>query len=251
MYNGRTCTLIVPTKNEANNLGRLLPLIPEFIDEIIVVDANSKDNTSEIVKNSNKAIKLVNQQSKGKGGALAKGLSISRGDFTFMIDADGSMDPDELVLFAKELSSGCSIVKGSRFLESAGSDDITKFRQFGNNFLTKLANLLYKVRWTDLAYGYAGFSRNAIETLNLINLDNKIPSNFSTRKMAYGQGFEIETLIFCRAVRRGLQVKEIPSWERERWEGDSNLKSIPDGIRALTALLVERFTNAYRPSSLD
>jgi hypothetical protein len=69
--------------------------------------------------------------------------------------------------------------------------------------------------------------------------------------MAYGQGFEIETLIFCRAVRRGLQVKEIPSWERERWEGDSNLKSIPDGIRALTALLVERFTNAYRSSSLD
>jgi glycosyltransferase involved in cell wall biosynthesis len=251
MFQGRTCALIVPTKNEAKNLSRLLPLIPEFIDEIIVVDANSKDNTFEVVQNSNRAIKLVNQQSKGKGGALAKGLSMSNADLTFMIDADGSMDPIELVEFAKDLTSGCAIVKGSRFLANAGSDDITKFRQFGNNALTRLANLLYRVEWTDLAYGYAGFTKNAIETINLINLDKKIPSNFSTRKMAYGQGFEIETLIFCRAIRRGLRVKEIPSWERERWEGDSNLKSIPDGIRALSALFVERFTNAYLPSNSD
>jgi hypothetical protein len=69
--------------------------------------------------------------------------------------------------------------------------------------------------------------------------------------MAYGQGFEIETLIFCRAVRRGLVVKEIPSWENNRWEGDSNLKSIPDGLRALTALLLERITNKYQPYDLN
>jgi hypothetical protein len=56
-----------------------------------------------------------------------------------------------------------------------------------------------------------------VKTLNLDNLDFKIPSRISIRNMAYGQGFEIETLIFCRAVRRGLDVIEIPSWENQRW----------------------------------
>jgi hypothetical protein len=103
---------------------------------------------------------------------------------------------------------------------------------------------------TDLAYGYAAFNKSAIKTLNIDNIDFKIPSRFSIRNMAYGQGFEIETLIFCRAVRRGLVVKEIPSWENQRWEGDSNLKSIPDGLRALAALVLERITNKYRPNDM-
>jgi hypothetical protein len=109
---------------------------------------------------------------------------------------------------------------------------------------------MYKVKWTDLAYGYAAFNKKAVKTLNLDNLDFKIPSRISIRNMAYGQGFEIETLIFCRAVRRGLDVIEIPSWENQRWEGDSNLKSIPDGFRALSALLLERFTNKQLPNDL-
>ena len=250
MFNTYTCSLVIPTKNEANNLKKLLPTIPDFIDEIIVIDANSSDNTAEVVNNFSKNIKLIKQQSKGKGGALAKGLAASNSDFTFIIDADGSMDPQELNLFAKYLSEGNAIVKGSRFLKDAGSDDITKFRQFGNYFLTQLANILYKVKWTDLAYGYAAFNKKAVKTLNLDNLDFKIPSRISIRNMAYGQGFEIETLIFCRAVRRGLDVIEIPSWENQRWEGDSNLKSIPDGFRALSALLLERFTNKQLPNDL-
>jgi hypothetical protein len=45
-------------------------------------------------------------------------------------------------------------------------------------------------------------------------------------------------------------VIEIPSWENQRWEGDSNLKSIPDGFRALSALLLERFTNKQLPNDL-
>jgi|LakMenEpi03Aug12_release.lakeMendotaPanAssembly.Ray.scaffolds.fasta_scaffold110005_2 glycosyltransferase involved in cell wall biosynthesis len=251
MFNNYTCALVIPTKNEASNLKRLLPLIPDFIDQIFVIDANSDDNTEDVVNESNKKIKLIKQLSRGKGGALAKGLASSNSDFTFIIDADGSMDPSELKLFAEYLVQGVSIVKGSRFMTNAGSDDITKFRQFGNAFLTKLANLLYRVKWTDLAYGYAAFSKSAIKTLNLDNVDFKIPSRFSIRNMAYGQGFEIETLIFCRAVRRGLVVKEIPSWENNRWEGDSNLKSIPDGLRALTALLLERITNKYQPYDLN
>ena len=82
MFNTYTCSLVIPTKNEANNLKRLLPTIPDFIDEIIVIDANSSDNTAEVVNNFSKNIKLIKQQSKGKGGALAKGLAASNSDFT-------------------------------------------------------------------------------------------------------------------------------------------------------------------------
>ena len=69
----------------------------------------------------------------------------------------------------------------------------------------------------------------------------------SRRGLSYGQGFEIETLICCRAMRRGLSVTEIPSWEGSRWEGDSNLLAIPDGIRAFTSLILERLRSKRLP----
>lgn len=226
--------------NEAENLKLLIPLIPSFIDEVIVVDGNSKDETPQVAQDSDRINLFVSQKRKGKGAALSRGFLRSSGDFVFMIDADGSMDPNELNVFAEALEQGAHLVKGSRYIGRGGSSDITVFRSTGNLGLTWIANLLYRRKWTDLAYGYAGFERKALTALEISYLDTKVAGLFSHRRMSYGQGFEIETLMFCRAVRRGMRVVEVPSWENERINGSSNLRAISDGTRALTALIVER-----------
>ncbi len=240
MINNNKISLVIPTRNEERNISRVLDLIPEFVDEIIVVDGNSTDNTIEFARTHprNPAIKV--QRSKGKGAALSLGFQHASGDHIFIIDADGSMDPAEVHVMSLTLDLGSDVVKGSRYLPGGGSSDLTPFRSFGNKFLTKWANLLFHGSWTDLAYGYIGFKRDALHYLELEYLDTKVPGALSRRGISYGQGFEIETLMCCRSLRRGLKVTEVPSWEGSRWEGDSNLVAIPDGIRALISLILER-----------
>jgi hypothetical protein len=128
-------------------------------------------------------------------------------------------------------------VKGSRYLNGGGSSDLTMFRSFGNKVLTKIANNFFHQEWTDLAYGYAAFDRKLLSSLALTNYD-ALGSLFSHK--AYGQGFEIETLMFCRAARRGIKLVEVPAYENDRIAGASNLRAIRDGVRVLIALFVER-----------
>jgi hypothetical protein len=164
----------------------------------------------------------------------------------FTIDSDGSMAPSEIELLADALGGGCSIVKGSRNLSGAGSDDITRFRNIGNNLLTKVSNRLFDGSSTDATYGFWGFTKEALDSLELNKVHKKVSGKFSHRSMAYGQGFEIELLMLCRAQRRGIKVCEVPSYERNRWSGSSNLRAITDGLRSLFAIIFERLRSSRK-----
>jgi hypothetical protein len=87
-----------------------------------------------------------------------------------------------------------------------------------------------------MAYGFAVFTRESVESLALTSFD-KLGSILGHK--SYGQGFEIETLMFCRAAKRNLKIKEIASFESDRVSGSSNLRAIRDGFRVLAALLIE------------
>jgi glycosyltransferase involved in cell wall biosynthesis len=233
-------SVIIPARNEEKNLPLILDSLPGSIDEVIVIDGNSTDDTVAVAEAHPRVSRVVVQRSKGKGAALSLGLRVASHDYVVMIDADGSMDTQEIPAFVAALEAGADVVRGSRYLPAGGSEDLTPFRSFGNRVLTGLANVLFDVKWTDLAYGYAAFRKSALEQMDVFYYDSKIGSLPFSRGMSYGQGFEIESLIFCRSARRGLMVVEIPSVEASRWHGASNLKAIPDGFRALSAILVER-----------
>lgn len=233
-------SVIIPARNEAKNLPLILDALPDGIDEVIVIDGNSTDDTVAVANAHPRVSKVVVQRSKGKGAALSLGLRVASYDFVVMIDADGSMAANEIPAFVAALEAGADVVRGSRYLPSGGSEDLTPFRSLGNKALTGLANALFDVDWTDLAYGYAAFRKSALEQMDVFYYDSKVSSLPFSRGMSYGQGFEIESLIFCRSARRGLTVVEIPSVESARWHGASNLKAVPDGFRALSAILVER-----------
>jgi len=247
MFLNKKISLVIPTKNEEKNLSLLLTQLPEFIDEIIVVDASSTDGTYELALNSEKVAKTFKQKGFGKGSALCLGAQKASGDFIIFMDSDGSMSPKEFPIILNTLiTHDADIVKGSRYLRGAGSDDLSPFRSIGNKSLLLVTKLLYKCSWTELAYGYFAFKSSTVNKLDLNEFESKVTSGFIFPKLAYGQGFEIEAVIFCRALRRNLKVLEFPSHETKRWNGTSNLKAIPDGFRVLSAIILERIRSERR-----
>lgn len=236
MFKDSSVTLLIPAKNELASLPTVLADIPDYVDEIIVIDGHSDDGTLEFALNHPRVDKVVRQRSKGKGAALSAGFASATKDLVVIIDADGSMDLSELAVFLEQFP-GCGIAKGSRYLSGGGSSDLTAFRSIGNRVLTSIANRFFDQGWTDMAYGYAVFDRTLLQGLALTNYD-ALGSMFSHK--AYGQGFEIETLMFCRAARRGIKLVEVPSYEKDRIAGASNLRAIRDGVRVLISLCVER-----------
>lgn len=236
MFRNQTVSVIIPARNEAGSLSSVIEKVPSWVDEIIVIDGNSRDQTRNISENHNRVSKTLVQKSRGKGAALSAGFSAATMDIVAIIDADGSMDPSELEFFVAKFPN-CDIVKGSRYLKGGGSSDLTFIRSIGNQSLTKLANFLFKQSWTDMAYGFAVFDQKVLQSLALTNYD-LLGSLFGHK--SYGQGFEIETLMFTRAARRGLRIIEVPSFEHDRVSGSSNLRAIRDGIRVLISIIVER-----------
>ncbi|MFM7088059.1 MAG: glycosyltransferase family 2 protein [Candidatus Paceibacterota bacterium] len=228
-------SVVIPSKNESENLKYVLPLLPKDIYEVIIVDASDNDSTKKTALSLTPKAKVIQQLGKGKGSALSAGFSYATGDVIVMLDADGSMDPREIPAYIGLLMSGADLVKGSRYIQGAHSEDITLLRSIGNQALRTIANTLFKQRWSELAYGYAAFWRDIVKPLGLDSLDHP----YSKPRMDYGHGFEIETLIFTRAAAAGLRVVEAPSVEYNRVNGESNLRTFPDGFRVLLCMLQE------------
>jgi glycosyltransferase involved in cell wall biosynthesis len=229
-------SIVVPALNEALNLSVVLPQLPE-VHEVILVDGGSVDGTVAAARRVLPGIVTVVQTRKGKGNALAAGFARVTGDIVVMFDADGSADPLEIERFVKALTDGADFAKGSRFTAGGGSADITPIRRAGNLFLNTLFNIGFKSRYSDLCYGYNAFWADMLPLLDLPDHTLAMPAN---RKMMWGDGFEIETVINCRFAAAGAKITEVPSVEKMRMFGESNLHAVSDGLRVLKTLLTER-----------
>ncbi|MGH3117099.1 MAG: glycosyltransferase family 2 protein [Gaiellales bacterium] len=217
-------SVVVPAMNEAKNLPYVLARVPADVYEVVLVDGNSTDGTVEVARELFPTVRIVGQDRRGKGNALACGFAACRGDIIVMLDADGSADPQEIAHFVRALQNGADFAKGSRFLPGGGSADITRMRRLGNAFLGSLVNLLYGTRYTDLCYGYNAFWVHCLPHMS-VDCD----------------GFEVEALINIRVAKAGLEVAEVPSYEKLRINGESNLHTFRDGFRVLKTILRERF----------
>jgi len=220
-------SLVVPALNEARNISWVLERIPDLVDEVILVDGSSTDDTVAVSRAIRPDIRVVGQDRPGKGAALRAGFAAARGEVIVMIDADRSMDPEEIERYVDQVRAGYDLVKGSRFMDSGGTEDMEAIRRWGNGVLNGLVNVLYRADFTDLCYGYVALRRDRLTDLAL-----------------RADGFEIETEIVVRALRAGLKVTEVPSFESPRAFGESNLNTWRDGQRVLRTLLRHRFARA-------
>ncbi len=233
-------SVVIPTLNEARNLPHVLGRLPDGLHEVIIVDGHSVDDTVEVARSLRPDVRVVLQNRRGKGNALACGFSAVTGDVVVMLDADGSTDPDEIPRYVAALTGGADFAKGSRFALGGGSTDITRTRAWGNRWLNRAVNLLYGTEYTDLCYGYNAFWSYCLPALELDAADR------SRSGKLWGDGFEIETIINTRVAKARFVIAEVPSFEFARLHGESNLNTWRDGSRVLWALAVERVNGRGR-----
>jgi glycosyltransferase involved in cell wall biosynthesis len=214
-------SIVIPAKNEARNLPYVLRRIPTWVSEVILVDGNSTDDTIDVAQSILPDIKIVTQDRRGKGAALRCGFAASQGDIIVMLDADGSTDPAEIPAFVGALLAGADFVKGSRFLQGGGTDDMEWYRRLGNWGFVKLVQLRFGGKFTDLCYGYNAFWRDVLDHMSLEKDD----------------GFEIETSMNIQALQAKLNIHEVASKEYRRIHGKSNLRTLPDGWRGLSTIV--------------
>ena len=214
-------SIVIPTLNEEKNIRKTITAIKKRVTfkdyEIIVSDSYSSDRTIEYAKAA--GAKIIRSKH-GKGLALRLGFAASKGKIIVSIDADMSNRPEEINLMVSAIDIGYDICMGSRFIAGGGSEDISQIRRMGNKFFVFLVNLLYNANYTDLCYGYRAFRKDVLKKLNLKS-----------------EGFGIETEISIMAKKSNLNIIEIPSFEKIRISGESNLKTFRDGYIILKTII--------------
>jgi glycosyltransferase involved in cell wall biosynthesis len=224
----KAITVIIPTLNEEATIAQLIEELQNAsFSHIVIIDGNSTDGTAEIAGELGATV--LSQNGKGKGNALRQAFNHHElNDWVVIIDADGSMNPEEITSFLAELNNGTDVVKGSRFMPDGFSEDMTLFRRIGNKFFIYMVNLLWDCGYSDLCYGYAAFKKESLAKMY---------------PLLKSKNFEIETEIFIKAKKLGLKIKEVPSGELKRKSGKSNLNAFVDGFRILKTILREALHN--------
>ena len=216
-------SIVIPTLNEGKNLSKVLKDIPKSVDEIIVVDGHSTDNTVEIAKKFGAKVIFDDV---GKGSALRKGMKATKGNIVITMDADCSHKSSEIGLLTEGIKAGFDICMGSRFIQGGGTEDMPWYRKLGNKFFVFLVNLIWDMNYSDLCYGYRSFRKTCIKKLRLKE-----------------NGFGIETEIAIKAAKKKLRVLEIPSYEKERASGEGKLRTFSDGWMILKTIITEMFSD--------
>ena len=222
---------IICTLNEEESLPHVLPKIPDWVDEILLIDGHSTDATVEIATKLFPRARVLYQTGKGKDDALKLGVNEAKGEIIVTLDADGETPPEELEHFIKPLLEGNDFVKGSRLFRKRPLK-MPHYRCFGNKVLAFTCNLLYGTRFTDICCGYNSFWKKEFLKLNL----------------SYGEkevGCSMEQQMIVRAKKAGKKIKEVPINSDGRIAGKSVIgdvkNSVNQGFRDWFLIIGERF----------
>jgi glycosyltransferase involved in cell wall biosynthesis len=224
-YDIRKVSVVVPAKNEEENIGMVLDDLNTAISksnkefEVIVVNDHSRDKTAEIAKKKGARV-IDNPGRSGKGNTLQLGFKQATGDVLVMMDADYSHRPEDLPLFLSAIEEGAGLVIGSRIW--GGSDEYTRIRALGNIILTGAFGFVFHRYLSDLLNGYKAFRRDVFD-------------NFRYSRSAY----EIEVELAVNAMRAGYKIKEVPSHERARLAGQAKSRVVVDGTKFLMKIIIE------------
>lgn len=216
-------SVIIPTLNEAVNIGRVLSEIPkESVDEILVVDGHSTDGTYELVKKLGYSV--IYQEGKGYGAAINTGVKNVAGDIIIIMDADGSANPKDIPRLLDKISEGYDVALASRYMNGGYSYDDTFLHYIGNKVFTLLCNKIHRVGVCDSLYAFMALKK---EIFNAIQMRSK--------------DLEYCMEILIKMHKAGFKMAEIPAVERKRTHGRSKVSALYHGLQILWVIIREIF----------
>lgn len=219
-------SLILLSFNEIEAAPKIFDKIPlSCADEVIAVDGGSTDGTIDFLKS--KGLRVVVQEKRGRGIAFQEGMAASKGENVVYFSLDGNEAPDDIPKLFEVLESGADISIASRMMRGAfNEEDVNwiRLRKWVNHLFSNIANILWNRGHyvTDTINGFRGISRKAF-AIACPNAD----------------GFVIEYQMSIRAMKKGLNIREIPTHEGQRLGGESTAKSFPTGIIFIRQILKE------------
>jgi glycosyltransferase involved in cell wall biosynthesis len=175
MYKTKKIGVVIPAYNEETQIRHVIETMPDFIDQIIIVDDNSKDKTIDVIKDCQKIdprITLIRHSvNKGAGGAMVTAYNYVKDqdiDVAVRMDGDGQMNPDDLPALLDPVVEGrADYSKGNRLFTGEAYQKIPKVRYFGNAFLslfTKIASGYWHV--ADSQSGFTAINKNALHLID-------------------------------------------------------------------------------------
>ncbi len=222
MYKGQSITVIIPCLNEEQGIESVLRAMPEFVDEVIVVDNNSTDRTSEVA--ASLGAKVIREAVRGYGRSYKRGFAMASGDLIVTLDGDHSYPVDALSYLVEAfLHLEVDFLNASRFPVRDGR--AMSFRNKIGNIIQSLVMSVLFFRWVrDSQSGMWVFRRSILK-------DMKLESD----SMAFSE--EIKT----EAIRNpGIRFGEISILYSSRL-GETKLNPWRDGIHNLLFLAKKRF----------
>ena len=216
-------TVLICTLNEEESLPHVLPPIPDWVDEVPLVNGRSTDSSATVAKRLRPDVRIVHQSGRGKGDALKYGIEQASGDIIVTLDADGPTDPEDMPRFVEPLLRGYDFVKGSRFALSR-PEGKPRHRVFGNWVIVTTHKIPYRTNYTDLCSGYNAFWKQAIARVDL--------SGWTDQE---------EPLLNARVRKADLKVVEVGHHDKGRIGGDSKQPSWRQGFGAIRTIVRERF----------
>ena len=211
--------IFTATYNESENVKDLLNSINK-LDlnlDILIIDDNSPDKTSEIIKNyavGGKNINLItrdNKQGLDTAHKFAFKYAIEKNYINLItLDADLSHDPNEIPKFIDKLNSNDFVI-GSRYMQGGGSN-MNGIRLFISYFGNKFIKFMFSIDCNEFTTSYRGFSLKRFKNFNLDNVSSK------------GYSFFMETIYLIN--KEGITIKEIPIFFKNRHKGESKIPKI-------------------------
>jgi dolichol-phosphate hexosyltransferase len=222
MYKGQSITVIVPCLNEEQGIEQVLRAMPDFVDEVIVVDNASTDRTSEVA--ASLGAKVIREEVRGYGRSYKRGFTQATGDLIVTLDGDHSYPVDALsYLLEAFLHLEADFLNASRFPVHDPRAMSFKHR-FGNLVLSLVMSLLF-FRWVSDSQSGMWVLRRSILKLMKLESDG----------MAFSEEIKIEALRHPQ-----IRFREISIQYSSRL-GEKKLNPWRDGFRNLTFLVKKRF----------
>lgn len=198
MYKGWRIGVVIPALNEEQAISYVIADIPDWVDEIVVVDNGSSDRTAEIAKQAGAIV--VHESERGYGAACQAGIrALKSASIIVFLDGDYSDYPSEMAGLLDPIAEGrADFVLGSRVLGGTELGALTPQQRFGNWLACLLVRRLWGANYTDLG-PFRAIRHDALEALNMTD-----------RKF----GWTVEMQI--KAAKTGVRSLEIPVNYRSR-----------------------------------